>query len=405
MKKAGFRLLAVIFSFCLLLLLTGCPYVPGSSGNTPSPYPDPDILGSWGNINQDIKRPANWQRIVESQAEFQLDDALKFMSHNSRMYYEKNSGSVTWYKRDFGTFPAIDGSTVLLPLAAELGWQFLDLSDANVKSFFNFSTTHDAFLKLISQNTDPSDFSFDGVVSLLSFLRRTVKDGSFTTKYTDVHRFAKTPDIVIMTPPSLDELALADERGIELTIETICLDSFVFITHVDNPVDNLSIEQVKKIYSGEITNWEQVGGNNEEITAFQREQGSGSQTAMEETVMEGQEMMSAPEGWYIGGMGHLIRKFTAEYQNSSGSIGYTYKYYIDNLYKNPEIKVLKINGIEPSGNNVRNRQYPYVVPYNGVIRSADFKNSGGEFLRWLLSDEGQRCVAQAGYVAVAAISD
>ena len=136
----------------------------------------------------------------------------------------------------------------------------------------------------------------------------------------------------------VDELNTANNNGIELIVKPICYDSFVFITHVNNPIDSLSVEQVQKIYSGEITNWSQVGGNNEEIVAFQREVGSGSQTAMEELVMTGLEMMEAPMGWRIGGMGYLIDKFTAEYRNAPQSIGYTYKYYVDRLYISPDIK-------------------------------------------------------------------
>ncbi|MCL2798600.1 MAG: substrate-binding domain-containing protein [Firmicutes bacterium] len=232
---------------------------------------------------------------------------------------------------------------------------------------------------------------------------REVVDGKFTTNYWDVHYFVKAPDIVFMTPPSQEELALAQTQGVELTIKPVCYDSFVFITHKDNPVDNLSTEQVQKIYSGEITNWNQVGGHDEEITAFQREKGSGSQTAMEELVMAGLEMMDAPEGLRIGGMGFMIDRFTAEYQNAPGSIGYTYKYYIDTLYKSQDIKVLSIDGIAPDNENVRNISYPFVVPYNGVIRSADANGIGGKFLDFVLSEEGQKCVAQAGYVSVLSV--
>ncbi|MCL2678020.1 MAG: substrate-binding domain-containing protein [Clostridiales bacterium] len=353
---------AALLTAVYLICLSACIRPPEPTpGPGPSPYPDPDILND--NINQRIEKPVDWALIVEHREVFQL--------------------GVPCSTNSFGTFPAIDGSTVLLPLAAEFGWQFLDLADEQVQLFFRFSTTHDAYLKLIGAARDYNASSLLCKVSGHGY-----------------HHLYKQPDIILVTPPSIDELNIANSYGVELIVKPICYDSFVFITHIDNPVNSLTVEEVQKIYSGEITNWRQVGGNDEEIVAFQREAGSGSQTAMEEFVMAGIEMMEAPMGWTIGGMGFLINKFAAEYQNAPQSLGYTYKYYIDRLYKSPDIKIIKINGIEPNDNNVRNSTYPFVVPYNGVIRSDDIANVGGKFLDWLLSEEGQRCIAQAGYVSL-----
>jgi len=75
-------------------------------------------------------------------------------------------------------------------------------------------------------------------------------------------------------------------------------------------------------------------------------------------------------------------------------------YYIVRLNKSPDIKIIKINGVEPNDANVRNLSYLFTVPYNGVIRSTDVTNVGGKFLDWMLSEEGQRCIAQAGYVSL-----
>jgi phosphate transport system substrate-binding protein len=82
------------------------------------------------------------------------------------------------------------------------------------------------------------------------------------------------------------------------------------------------------------------------------------------------------------------------------SLGYSYKYYIDWLYTSPDIKILNVNGIMPSDENVRNNNYAFIAPYNAVIRSTDVDEVGGRFLKWMLSDEGQACIAQAGYVSI-----
>jgi len=213
------------------------------------------------------------------------------------------------------------------------------------------------------------------------------------------YHFNKRPDIVIATYPSTAELNMAYLAGIKLMIEPVCYDSFVFITHRDNPVESLTVEQIQGIYSGKITNWKEVGGKDDEIVAYQREPNSGSQTAMEEIVMKGISMIKPPTEKVPQGMGMLVDA-VVYYKNNTMSLGYTYKYYIDRLYTSPDIKILKVNGIMPSDENVRNNSYLFVTPYNAVIRSTDVDELGGKFLNWMLSDEGQACISQAGYVSL-----
>jgi len=142
-----------------------------------------------------------------------------------------------------------------------------------------------------------------------------------------------------------------------------------------------------------------VGGSNLNIVAYQREPNSGSQTAMEDWVMKGIPMTKPPIAKLAMGMGMLVEA-VAGYENSAMSLGYTYKYYVDRLYKSPDIKILKVNGIMPSDENVRNNSYAFIAPYNAVIRSTDVNELGGRFLNWMLSDEGQACIVQAGYVSI-----
>jgi len=382
-----------LLSVCAMIVFgVSCPihYFWGNPNpGPPSPWDEEDRLSSWDHINQLVIKPDNWQMIAGNRDLFQLGSSEFYHTYNSSFFDESVLflGIFTVYNRSYGTFPAIDGSTVLLPLAAEFGWQFLDLNSDNTRSFFGFSTTHQAYRKLIGADRDNRT---EG--SLIYFRSR-----AGNTVYFDQYYFSQQPDIILATSPSAAELDLARNKGVALTIEPVCYDSFVFITHVDNPVDDLTAEQIRRIYSGQITSWSEVGGDDEEIIAFQRNPGSGSQTAMEEMVMNGIRMMDAPAGWYHAGMGILI-DFIAEYQNRPTSIGYSFKYYIDRLYKNPGIKILKVNGIEPNDDNVRNSTYPFTAPYNGVIRSSDANGTGGRALDWLLSEEGQRVIAQAGYV-------
>jgi phosphate transport system substrate-binding protein len=147
-------------------------------------------------------------------------------------------------------------------------------------------------------------------------------------------------------------------------------------------------------------NWKEIGGLDEPITAFQREKDSGSQTGMEQMVMQGVPMLDAPT-LQIYSMGALIDA-VGEFSNKPTSIGYTYKFYVDNLYQDDNIKILKINSVTPSQANIISKSYPLTVSYYGAVRAGDGKNSAGrKFLDWLLSGQGQASIAQAGYVPLA----
>lgn len=90
----------------------------------------------------------------------------------------------------------------------------------------------------------------------------------------------KEIDIFIGAQPSKEQVAFAEEQGTEFVYTQIGWEAFVFFVHKDNPINSLTTEQIKGIYSGEITNWKEVGGNDEEIIPFQRDAGSGSQSMM-----------------------------------------------------------------------------------------------------------------------------
>ncbi len=327
-----------------------------------------DRTSSWGSINQIIEKQEGWQKIV-SDSPFTLGEIAERTNAD---------GWVEQYSID-STYPTIDGSTVCVPMAMEFARQHLDFDDENVRDFVDFSTTHYAYENLITASQLYSAFSYNGQY-MVDFNTGSV-------------------DLVIATHPSDEELKMAEDSGIELVLEPVCFDAFVFITHKDNPVESLTVQQVKDIYSGKIKNWKDVGGNDEKIRAFQREKNSGSQTAMERLIMGGADMIDPIGVKVVEGMGALVDA-VAEYENNTASIGYTYRYYIDNLYKNDEIKTIAIDGIYPTDENIRSLSYPYTTNYYGVIRKDEEKEKGGKFLRWILSEEGQKCVGQAGYITL-----
>jgi phosphate transport system substrate-binding protein len=373
----------LIRSFILcgcVLILTACEK-PEEEKRIPDPLAN-------DNINQFVVKGPDWKQIVKDKTQFELGEADSIPYETYRQW--EWSTTFYRYKQSSGTFPAIDGSTVCVPMAAEFVWQFTNLSDilpypgySETLGFLNFSTTSGAYNKLIYGLTT------NGKITKVIIINTKIEE----------YYFSKRPDIVLATYPSTKEFNMASNAGIELIIKPVCYDSFVFITHRDNPIESLTVKQIQDIYSGKITNWREVGGANLRIIAYQREPNSGSQTAMEEWVMKGIPMTKPPIAKLAMGMGMLIEA-VGGYENNTMSLGYTYKYYVDRLYKSPDIKILKVNGIMPSDENVRNNSYAFIAPYNAVIRSTDVDEVGGRFLNWMLSDEGQACIAQAGYVSI-----
>jgi ABC-type phosphate transport system, periplasmic component len=207
-------------------------------------------------------------------------------------------------------------------------------------------------------------------------------------------------DIFIGTEPSDEELALAEANGVKLTITPVCYDAFVFIVHKDNPIESLTVEQIRSIYAGEICYWSDVGidvfeeEDADMLRAYTRQRNSGSQTAMENLVMNGKPMAEAMLNVYqVYEMSTLVRH-VGEYENGTGALGYTYKFYINTLYKDEGIKTIGIDGIEPTEENIRSGVYPFATCYYAVTREGENE----EFVQWMKSEEGQKCIQQAGYM-------
>ena len=116
--------------------------------------------------------------------------------------------------------------------------------------------------------------------------------------------------------------------------------------------------------------------------------------------MQGEPMAKAPITFVAEGMGELVDE-VAEYENETAAIGYTYYYYINNLYKNPDIKVINIDGISPDNENLVDKTYPFSAAYYAVIRSDEPQDSIYRKLRdYMLTSEGQEIIRLAGYCPV-----
>lgn len=204
-------------------------------------------------------------------------------------------------------------------------------------------------------------------------------------------------DIIIVTEPSKEELERAKKAGVELEITPVVNEGFVFYTNKENPVDNLKLEEIQKIYTGEITNWKEVGGADAEIIAYQRPVNSGSQTGILSLVMKGLKMKEPKTSEYIETMAGII-EVVSNYENGKDAIGYSYYYYATAMYGSANLKFLGVDGIEPNHDTIKDGSYPLITSYYIVTLKGKESDAVKSLKTTLLSSKGQKLARSAGYV-------
>ena len=171
----------------------------------------------------------------------------------------------------------------------------------------------------------------------------------------------------------------------------------MFIVNTENPVGNLTREQIVGIYTGRIKNWKDLGGAPEPIQPYQRNRNSGSQEKMEKLVMKGRKMVKAPP---LQTPIAMIGPFNAIRHDERG-IGYSDLYYDTFMTHLPEVTTIGIEGVVPNKRTIRDRSYPFVSEvYVAWIGDTPRANPARSVRDWLLSDEGQSVVAESGYVPI-----
>ncbi len=188
-------------------------------------------------------------------------------------------------------------------------------------------------------------------------------------------------DLIFCATPSKGQLEYAAEKGVKLRLVPIGYEAFVFFVNAQNPVEDLTQEEIRKIYAGEITNWSKVGGVNRSINPVTRKAGSGSQTAMLKFM--GDIPMDKSPLAFLG-----------------GSIGFSFRYYLDGIVGNDGVKMLSVDGVYPNAENIRNGSYPIINQFYAVCREGDPNENIDILLNWLLSEEGQEIVNKSGYIGI-----
>ena len=254
-------------------------------------------------------------------------------------------------------FPITDGSTACIPLIAQIMADTTGMDLETAQSAVNTNTTAQAWRNLGLYGGNSGD-----AVKLI---------------------------IAYEAPESVkEELA---ESGDPLDQKALGRDALVFIVNEDNPVQSLTLQQLKDIYAGTITNWKDVGGKDQEIIAFQRRADSGSQ---------GGELMDPPTELAPTAMGELVDSI-AEYNNSANAIGFSVYYYIDQMYSKPGLRLLAVDGVTPSNETIADQSYPLCNEfYAAILQDSAADSPERRIYEWLSTDAGRSCIEHSGYVAV-----
>ena len=212
-------------------------------------------------------------------------------------------------------------------------------------------------------------------------------------------------DMIFVAGPSQAQLDMAAQAGVELHLTPIGKEAFVFFVNSRNPVTGLTVEQIQGIYSGQITNWREVGGKNQAIRPFQRAENSGSQTALQ-SLMGSLPLLEPEEEDVIADMGGIIRQ-VASYRNYKNAIGFSFRFYSTEMVTDDQIRLLALNGVEPTKETIRDGSYPissyfYAVTAAPIGQPAPQETDPllSKFLDWVLSEQGQEIVERTGYVSL-----
>lgn len=336
-----------IFSvFLCAILLAGCAQNP--AGDTSSPPASPASEASQPQTQPTSEIPSSTE-ITTAESETSASAQISETTVSSAEQTEPDIAV---------SLPVMDGSTSAAPLEAGLKAQLLGITYAKARELVQHTTTHQSFERLINGEVD----------------------------------------MIFSVPISAEQEKSAEAKSLTLTQVPAAKEGFVFVVNVNNPVDSLTSEQLRGIYSGKITNWSEVGGNDEPIIAYQRNKDSGSQNYMTEFM--GGTPLITPESKYIETEMGGIMDAVATYDNAENSIGYSVYSYAAQMYANAnKVKFISVDGVKPTKVTMADGSYP-LSSCTYMICTDKSAEQAKPFMDWVSSDEGQAAVLNSGYLPV-----
>lgn len=303
-------------------------------------------------------------------------------------------------------YPIVDGSTSTQPLGMVIAGRVTSTSvEWRRTSFFEGTrrvvptdTPYDPSSKL-SLEPMPAESRASAPLAALVALGPLAERTRHTGTHESYVRLAAGEVALVLTArePTPDERAAVKRGGAEIVVRPVARDAFVFLRNAANPVKSLTLDQVRDIYSGAITNWKDVGGPDQPIKAYRRDATSGSEVEMEQLVMRGRPMREGPD---IRIAMTMFGPFNAIRHDPTG-IGYSYHYYERFMASVPEVATIAVNGVPPEPATIGTGRYP-LVTFVYLAHRADLSAGSAARLRdWLLTPAGQAVIAESGYLPLA----
>lgn len=265
--------------------------------------------------------------------------------------------------------PIIDGSTSTYPF-----------TEAVYGSMFSNSRTHEQFPEKHSKTHTSYERLINGEVDML-----------FASHH-----------------PANDIVELAKESGVEFELVPIAYDAMIFFTNADNPISGITKEQISDIYvNNAYSNWSQIGGEDALLYAYCRNSDSGSHAQMEKHFLNGNEIHPDIQKETSYTMTNVLTDvMDAQTDNPKGyGLGYSIYYFFNNMdvifETKTKLKLLAIDTVMPNDETIADGSYPLSNNTYIVLRKdTPLDSPARKMVEFMLSDEGQKCVEQAGYGAL-----
>ncbi|MDR0974492.1 MAG: substrate-binding domain-containing protein [Ruminococcus sp.] len=262
--------------------------------------------------------------------------------------------------------PVLDGATALYPYYAAVFQAVYPEEEYKDSDYIKVSNSENAYSRFIGN----------------------VYDGSLK------------PDVIFLAGLNDYQVKTAERLDMNIREVPIAKEAFVFIVNRFNPVDGLRIDQLKNIYNGSLDNWRDFGGYNSKIKLYMLVgENMGSNVAFKRYI--GNFAARYIEGRYTNVSAMMgMSKEIADYKNYRSSLGYSYKYYIETMVDSSAIKMLEIDGIAPTPENIRNGSYPFTSEFIAVYDRNNPNPNVKILIDFIESAQGQELMEKTGYVGV-----
>ena len=296
---------------------------------------------------------------IMSEKEAQATEEIEQQSDETEQQSQQTTSETNWTQyatTDFfdSPFPNIGVTAVTAPLGENIVSAFSKNTDDGI-SVLHYHTTDEIFNTLLSRECD-----------------------------------------IVLSPAPSEEIQ--QQYGTSLEFIPISNEAIVFLVNKKNSIQNLYIEDIQNIYSGQVTSWENFTRVEKDIVAYQKPENSILQYLFNTLVLPQGSMMSPPQQIRIN-ENYELEKVISNYDGGEYAIGYDTYYYANTMLYDYNIKMLSIDGIYPTKRNIAKGIYPIMTNYYAVVRANSYAESPEQKLvQYLTSQIGQDLVKQSGYI-------